>query len=124
MARAQDKADLPHIADTAWAVRLLRAIEEFRKVNIDATANQMATLIFIALHPGTSQREICEAMHLDAGTVSRILAVLSDRGSRGKEGLGLIEIEFDETDYRSRVQRLSKRGLQVWDSIRHLMLEK
>lgn len=109
------------VEDADWASAVIDVLEEFRNVYADMTMNQALTLMQIGLNPGTSQKRLTEALRLDDGTVSRISAVMSNRRSRGREGLGLIEIKLDSQDYRFRVQSLSNNGLELWSRLRGIM---
>lgn len=93
--------------DATWASKLIVVLDKFRDINQDVTANQIIAFLTIAVRSGITQRELIEATALGDGTVSRIMAVLSDRGVQGREGLGLIKIGTTDGDYRVRTQRLS-----------------
>jgi DNA-binding MarR family transcriptional regulator len=116
-----NERDILAAKDAIWIDRLVRVLEEFRKVNQDVTANQIVTFLHIAMCPGITQRELMKLTGLTDGTTSRLVAVLSDRGVRGRDGLDLVDIGFAEGDYRIRRQRLSARGRRVFDSIKAIM---
>ena len=106
------------VEDADWASTVIDVLEEFRNVNADMTMNQALTLMHIGINPGISQKQLSSKLHLDDGTVSRISALMSDRGSRGREGLRMIEIKLDVRDYRFRVQSLSSSGLELWSRLK------
>ena len=110
-----------NIEDAGWVGKLVEAIEEFRKINPDTTLNQFLTFLTIGLEPGIPQRDLCERFGLRDGSMSRICAVLSERGNRGQEGLQLIEIRPVPGDYRLTGQFLSAKGRRVFDGVRKVM---
>jgi DNA-binding MarR family transcriptional regulator len=120
--KTQDKGGM-NVADAGMLDGLIRVLEEFRKLNQNVTANQMIVFLLIAQRPGLTQKDIEQATGLNNGTVSRICAILSDRGlkARGHDGLGLISIESAPGDYRVRVQFLTPQGKRVFQSIKRIM---
>lgn len=111
------------IQDTEWAQKLIKALQAFRAVDPDMTANQLLTLLYVAAEPGISQRELRDEKRLDLppGSAARVCAVLSERGNRGTRGKGLIEIGDDSKDYRVTAQRLSPKGRRLVSRIREIM---
>lgn len=111
------------IEDAEWVGKLIDTLDEFRKVNQNITANQIVTFLNIALQEGLSQADLEEKTGLHNATVSRICAILSDRGlkARGQEALDLIRIVPVEDDYRSRGQVLSNNGKRIFNSLRAIM---
>jgi DNA-binding MarR family transcriptional regulator len=109
-----------HLGDRAWSDNLVEVLRAFRVIDPDISANQILTLLYIAQRPGISQAELSDQHHLDlpSGTMARICAVLSDRGNRGTEGKGLIEISKSPKDYRVTVQNLSPKGRRMMDTIK------
>lgn len=99
-------------------------LDLFRSVNQDITANHIVAFLTIAARPGITQRELREATGLGEGTVSRLVAVLSDRGVRGREGLGLVEIKLAHGDYRMRHQYLSPKGKRLFEALTTMMTSK
>lgn len=111
------------VEDMKWASRLLSILDEFRKVNPNITANQIITFINIALNEGISQRDLETKTGLHNATVSRICAILSDRGlkTRNRTAMDLIRIVPAEDDYRMGAQVLSPKGKLVFNSLRSRM---
>jgi DNA-binding MarR family transcriptional regulator len=110
------------VEDAEWTDVVIKFLEEFRKINPDITANQMLTFMHIARNPGISQKKLAELVKVDDATISRLSALMSDRGSRGREGLKMIEIKLDETDYRYRVQNLSRGGQLIFEGLRDILM--
>jgi DNA-binding MarR family transcriptional regulator len=111
-----------NIADADWIDRLIRVLEEFRQVHQDITANQIVTFLHVALRPDVTQRELAEATGLNDGTISRIVAILSDRGLGERKGADVITIAFKPGDYRMRVQNLSSSGARLLQRIRDIVV--
>jgi DNA-binding MarR family transcriptional regulator len=114
------------VEDVGWSQKIIGALDEFRKINQNITANQIITFLNIALHEGLSQTELEERTGLHNATVSRICAILSDRGlkARNQEAMDLIRITPAEDDYRSRAQVLSNKGRMVFNGLRSIMRGK
>jgi len=106
--------------DTEWTVELIRALDEFRRFHQDITANHIITFLHIAAKEGMTQKELERATGLQSGTISRICAILSDRGlrKRGAEALDLIRMDASPLDYRVRVQSLSPNGRRLLERLR------
>jgi len=110
-----------NIEDADWVERLALVIDEFRKINQDMTANQMLVLLRIGERPGITQKELSQLTQLPDGTVSRICALLSDRGHQTRRGLNAIRIHEVPGDYRVRGSTLFGNGQRLYASIRNLM---
>lgn len=111
------------IDDLRWSAGLVAALQAFRTVEPDITANQILTLLMIAREPGISQATLADKQHLDinSATAARICAILSERGNRGTEGKGLIEIGHAPGDYRTTAQYLTRKGSALMATVRKLM---
>jgi hypothetical protein len=64
--------------------KLTLIVNEFRKINPDITANQMLVLLHAGAKPGIMQKELSAATDLADGTISRICALMSDRGHESR----------------------------------------
>jgi DNA-binding MarR family transcriptional regulator len=86
------------------------------------THNQSQVFYWVAAEPGISQRDLMQRLKLQDGTISRLCAILSDRGNRDREGLGLIEIKRGVgDDYRKVSLRLTVKGERLLNSLRHIL---
>lgn len=123
MAASATKGKPLKVEDVEWATKLIDALDEFRKVNQNITANQIITFLNIALQEGISQSELEEKTGLHNATVSRICAILSDRGlkARSQEALDLIRIIPGEEDFRTKAQVLSHKGRLIFNGLRSIM---
>jgi DNA-binding MarR family transcriptional regulator len=113
-----------NIEDAEWVERLCQVIDEFRKVNQDITANQMLIMLRAGERPGITQRELCKLTQLSDGTVSRICAVLSERGHQSRKGLGVLSIHPLPGEYRAKGQTLTSTGNRIFNTIRTFMTGK
>jgi DNA-binding MarR family transcriptional regulator len=116
--------DSNSISDAKWVETLTLVINEFRKVNPDITGNQMLVLLHAGAKPGITQKELTEVCQLADGTVSRICALMSDRGHQGREGLNVLSIDPVPGDYRSKGQKLINAGKKMFSSVRSHMLSR
>ncbi|MCP3400383.1 helix-turn-helix domain-containing protein [Bradyrhizobium sp. CCGB20] len=116
--------DNSSIEDAKWVETLTLIINEFRKISPDITANQMLVLLHAGAKPGITQKELSKATDLADGTVSRICALMSDRGHQGREGLNVISIDPIPGDFRSKGQKLIGAGKKMYASVRNLMTNR
>lgn len=117
-------SDNTSIEDAKWVETLTLIINEFRKISPDITANQMLVLLHAGAKPGITQKELSKATDLADGTISRICALMSDRGHQGREGLNVLSIDPIPGDFRSKGQKLIGAGKKMYASIRNLMTSK
>lgn len=83
-----------------------------RQVYPDLTVAQLQVFLLVAIDPGISQAQIEEKTGLRGGSVSRIVALLSQYGARDKEGLNLINVSQDPNDRRARLIEITPKGTQ------------
>jgi DNA-binding MarR family transcriptional regulator len=111
------------IEDQEWTEMLIRVVDEFRKINQDITGNQILTFLLIAQKDNITQKELERETGLSNGTISRICAIMSDRGlkSRHAKPMNLIDIGNRDGDYRVSVQSIAPKGKRVLSSLRAIM---
>ncbi len=111
------------VEDVAWTQKVIDVLDEFRKVNQNVTANQIILFLNIAREEGISQSELENKTGLHNATVSRICAILSDRGlpKRSQDALDLIRIVPGDNDYRSKAQVLSHKGKLIFNGLQAIM---
>lgn len=112
------------VEDADWINTLIRVMDEFRRVSQNITANQIVTFLTVAKEPNITQRELAKRTGLNDGTISRIIAILSDRGLGEQKGADIVSIGFLPGDYRTRAQNLSPQGRRLLDSVRDKMKAK
>lgn len=122
-AAVMTKSRVTSIEEIRWSAGLVGALQAFRAVDPDITANQVLALLFIAREPGISQSVLSDKQHLNINnaTAARICAILSDRGNRGTPGKGLIEISHAPGDYRTSAQYLTKKGAALLKTVRDIV---
>ena len=101
---------------TTKIAALHRAIEEIAEATSpDLTLRQLLLLLSVGGKTGpVSQLELAEAHDLRKSTISKIVANLA--GSQGdvkRPGLGLLDVNLDPADMRSRLISLSSIGAKV-----------
>jgi DNA-binding MarR family transcriptional regulator len=123
MTRENGNKRTTSVEDLGWSQNLLGALQAFRMLDPDISANQVVALLMIAREPGISQSELADKNHLNitTGTAARICAVLSDRGNRGTPGKGLIEIGHAAGDYRTTAQYVTRKGAALLKTVRDIM---
>jgi hypothetical protein len=123
MANSVMNNDNMSIEDAEWVRKLTLIINEFRKISPDITANQMLLLLHAGAKPGITQRELSVATDLADGTISRICALMSDRGHQGRQGLNVLSIDPVPGNFGSKGQRLIGPGKCMYAKIRNLMTD-
>jgi DNA-binding MarR family transcriptional regulator len=81
------------------------------------TVNQMITLFLIAENPGLTQRDLLVSLGTTDSASSRIIALLSDIGSRNVVGLALVEMKVNVQDRRERHLFLTSKGRRLMEDI-------
>jgi DNA-binding MarR family transcriptional regulator len=93
---------------------MYRALKEIADgTSYDLTLRQVLLLLNVGSKTSPqSQQQIAESQDLYKSTVSKIIANLTGTGGdvKRKGGLGMLNIDLDPSDYRSRVVSLSKEG--------------
>ena len=92
---------------------LFQVLSEARDVHPNMTLAQLQLFLLVAGKPNISQVELEHLANLTDASVSRILALLGQYGSRGTEALNLIEVMPDPADRRRKEYRLTTGGKQV-----------
>ena len=84
----------------------------------------MLVLLHAGAKPGITQKELSSACGVADGTISRICALMSDRGHQGREGLNVLSIDPIPGDYRSKGQKLIGAGKKMYGRVCDLMISK
>jgi len=74
-------------------------------------------LFLIAGRPGIAQRDLYRLMDATDSAASRIVAMLSDIGSRNTPGLDLVSMEVNPQDRREKHLALTHKGRRLMDDI-------
>lgn len=110
MTRGRDQA--PN-ATQLTASRLVRSLSRFRDLHTDMTVAQLMCFMLIVERPGITQRDLYQLLGMTDSASSRIVAILSDIGSRGTPGLGLVDMRTNPMDRRERLLYLTHRGSRL-----------
>lgn len=112
-------------AGSTAARRVLRAIEELRKIDPDMQAQTVAVFFLIAAQPEITAREIQDYFGFASSSATRNVAILTDVGARsGNPGLNLVVATPSINDRRIKHLSLSHKGRMVLRSIERLMGEE
>ncbi|QLH72018.1 MarR family transcriptional regulator [Rhodopseudomonas palustris] len=107
--------------DAGWLERLSLILDAFREIHPEITANQILVLLQIGGKPGITQRELSDRTGLKDGTISRICALMSERGHQDRAGLSIVDIRGVPGDYRLKGQYLVGRGNDLYARVQSLM---
>lgn len=98
-----------------WALH--RALQRLRDVYPDMTISQAQAFLLVGWSPGVLQRQLYDELGQTDSAMSRNIALLSDIGSRYKDGLDLIRLEVDPDDRRARRLYLTRKGERLLNQI-------
>ncbi|WP_085025261.1 MarR family winged helix-turn-helix transcriptional regulator [Ensifer aridi] len=104
-------------ADNKTARRLLSFIEEFRKLNPNIQAGQIAVFLHIMAKPGITMKELEKATGLSSTAVSRNVLALSEWYKADVPGYDLVETFDDPHDRRNKRVRAKQKGQRVYNSL-------
>ncbi len=93
--------------ETQRAIKLSRTLKEFHS---DFPINALAIFCCIAEEEGLSSTDLIKKLDTPKATVSRNLRLLGDRKAPNQDGLNLIQLKHDITDYRVRRAYLTEKG--------------
>lgn len=89
---------------------VLVTIEAFRSLDPEMQAQQMATLLQVALNEGTSLREIMAKTGSSSSAVTRHIYAFSEWKARNIPGLNFVKAETDPDDRRRSSLFLTSKG--------------
>lgn len=102
---------------TQLSASLVRVLSRLRDQHPDATITQAICLFLIAGSPGIAQRDLYRLMGTTDSAASRIVAMLSDIGSRNTPGMDLVSMAVNPEDRRERHLTLTAKGRRLMDDI-------
>lgn len=101
--------------------RVLLALEELRKLDPELPIQQAVAFLVIARQEGIPQKKVAELVGVSKSAAQRIFDKLSDRGTNGKPGLGLIEVWPGSFDRRETEARLTPKGRRLLASLENII---
>jgi DNA-binding MarR family transcriptional regulator len=84
----------------------------FRELDPEFPIQYATSFLIIAQSEGISQSEVAHLIGLSRSGAQRAFARLSEKGTNGKAGYGLIDVRVDVWDMRCRRAYLSAKGQQ------------
>jgi DNA-binding MarR family transcriptional regulator len=113
-----NKADIVTTPAIPECARVAQALKRLNDIHPEMTVRQAIALMKVAAYPGIKQRELRQDIGRDGkpaadSVASRVLAVLSDVGIGGLEGLGLVDMTPSREDRREKLLTLSDKGLRI-----------
>lgn len=97
--------------------KLTRLIEEFRRLDPEMPAHHALVLVMVAGDEGTPQIKVAGALGMSKSTTQRIFDKLSDRGTGGRDGLGLIDVRRGRLDARETEAYLTPKGKRFMETL-------
>jgi DNA-binding MarR family transcriptional regulator len=92
---------------------MVDTIDLIKAIDPSMTMEAWQALLLIAVQDVKSVNELKQRLDVSMSTASRIVAYLSDAGSRGKTGLGIVEVGHNPQDRRRLVISLSNSGEEL-----------
>jgi len=96
-------------------------LEEFKKISPTMPVQQILAFLSVAMHEGTSLKELVEVSKTKTPTMSRHLIDLGPRNRRMEPGYKLIECRQDPMELRKNQYTLSERGRFLINNIAQKM---
>jgi len=106
---------------TNQARKLLRCLEEFRRLDPEMPVQQVVTFLTVALNPGVSLVQIAAMTDQAESSASRNVAVFSKLNRHKEKGFALIEGVPDPMELRRKVHTLTPRGVQLYEKVTHMI---
>ncbi|RWX10373.1 MarR family transcriptional regulator [Rhizobium hidalgonense] len=103
------------------ASKVASIIEEFRKLNAEMQAQQMAIFLAAVAQPGSTITDLANVTGHSTGSVSRNVAALSKTHRKGMPGLDILIANEDVLDRRNKRISLTPKGMRVMASIEALL---
>lgn len=101
--------------------KMIRIIEEFRKMNADMQAQTMLTLLYAAKlegrPDGVSVKDIEKQLQVSSAAASRNVSGLTEEGIKKQGGLGLLETEEDPMYRVRKVIKVTPKGRRVLETL-------
>jgi DNA-binding MarR family transcriptional regulator len=85
-------------------------LKAFRDVESEFPIQQAETLLWIAMRPGVSTRELCDLTGMAQASVSRNIAALGLVHRKGMPGKDFVTAESDPVEARRLIYFLTNRG--------------
>lgn len=90
--------------------RIHRTLLLFQGLHFEMPLQQQMALIWVALNPGGTQRELARDLGVSTSSISRVIAQLSDVGLKYRKGYNLVSLDIDPNDRRIRRLHLTPKG--------------
>lgn len=96
-------------------------IEEFRKLNPEMQAQQIAIFLAVVAKPGSTISDLANVTGHANGTVSRNVAALGQTHRKGMPGLDILIAKEDLLDRRNKRITLTPKGKRIMASLEALL---
>jgi DNA-binding MarR family transcriptional regulator len=104
--------------------KILKVIEEFRKLDPQMRPQTMATFLYVALHEGVDgvpQKDLADAIGIAQSTTSRNVSTLDKINRHHGEGHRLIRSVEDPLERRRKLITLTPRGRQLKATLEEML---
>lgn len=119
-----DKDARPDWPDPPVPVRkLVKALEIFQEESghIDVNVSTFLHFVVVATRPGILSSEVADYTGRQKATISRTLALLSQKRRGHEPGLDLVRLETDSSDERRKNLFLTPKGQRIWKKILRIL---
>lgn len=101
------------LVGTAPIFGLIKALDEFRRLDPDPTVQVVQALLAVATWEGSQLHELAAKLDVSPSTISRNMGLLGEYGRGQKKGMKLVFVHEDPQDRRFKVVKLTPRGREV-----------
>jgi DNA-binding MarR family transcriptional regulator len=103
------------------AQKVSSIIEEFRKLNAEMQAQQMAIFLAVVAKPGSTISDIAKVTGHSTGTVSRNVSALGQIHRKGMPGLDILVAKEDPMDRRNKRITITPKGKRIMATLEALL---
>lgn len=103
--------------------KLLRLLEEFRKLDPEMPLQQAVTFVEVALRPGISVTELSDRVGQALSSTSRNVAALGEVNRNRQQGHNLVVAKEDPLERRKKIVSLTPKGRRVAETLITLLEE-
>ena len=97
--------------------KILRVLEELRKIDPEMQLQMAATLILVANKQGITMKELSKTLGISQASCSRNVAALSKWHRLNKPGHDLVYASEDPAERRRKIVFLTSKGEQVAETL-------
>lgn len=99
--------------NTKTMMKAMRLLEEFRKLDPEMQMQTAQAFIYVAIHPGTTMKQLGDALGISQASCSRNIAALSKWHRLDRPGHDLVVAQEDPAERRRKIVTLTPKGKRI-----------